>query len=234
MFARKYPRMVFQHSYGVSSIISNGQALPLAYLGGLNSRPYECDISIDSTSIIGVSFYPDALHGLFGMNASALVDSTPELVNFMPRDVIDRVMEANGERQQIKVLEDYFLTRLMAGIRGDCLFNSAWQMINANPTGVQLRSILHLSSCSERHFRRRFQETTGYSPKQFLRITRFEKALEKLNNRMVGPLTGIAYECGYTDQSHFIREFREFAGVTPSAYLNTNKLYSENAAFIPK
>ncbi len=234
MFARKYPRMILQHAHGKSAITSGSESLPMCYLGGLNSMPYDCRISLDATSIVGVSFYPDALNVLFDMDASEIVNQTPELVNFLPPSFIERVMEAPEEYRKIKLLENYFVAKLLAATDRNPFLNVAWHIINTRPAEIQLRGLHRMFPYSERHFRSRFQERTGYSPKQFLRIARFERALSLLQTDFRNSLTYVAYECNYTDQSHFIREFREFAGVTPTSYLKTTKIYHENAAFIPK
>jgi len=69
---------------------------------------------------------------------------------------------------------------------------------------------------SERQHRRLFRERVGVTPKLFARIQRFQGAL-RAAGRM--PLARVAAECGYADQSHLVRDFRQFAGMPPSAWL---------------
>ena len=71
-----------------------------------------------------------------------------------------------------------------------------------------------------RHLERRFLDVVGISPKRLSRITRFQAALQALQTAGqdgTGAATAAAF--GYADQPHFIREFRELAGCTPSAHL---------------
>ena len=71
-----------------------------------------------------------------------------------------------------------------------------------------------------RHLERHFKNAVGISPKRLARITRFQHALrifEHLDSPQRG--THTAAECGYADQSHFIRDFSEFAGCAPGAHL---------------
>jgi AraC-like DNA-binding protein len=70
---------------------------------------------------------------------------------------------------------------------------------------------------------------TGLSPKSFNKISRFQLSL-RLIAKNEQPFTSIAYDCGYFDQSHFIRDFKSFTGLTPSAYLE-NK-FSVNQVFL--
>ncbi len=69
--------------------------------------------------------------------------------------------------------------------------------------------VAHLSRDFPRYFRCNFS--------QYIRMIKVEKALSMLRNRKVS-LTEIAVSCGFADQSHFIRCFKEFVGVTPKAY----------------
>ncbi len=75
-----------------------------------------------------------------------------------------------------------------------------------------------LGSFSARHHRRRFEEAVGIPPKLLARIQRFQQALQKLGSM---PIAHAALDCGYYDQAHLIRDFRQFAQTTPSAWLQS-------------
>jgi len=62
-----------------------------------------------------------------------------------------------------------------------------------------------------------FVQYTGLTPKLYSQINRFQNSLQLVREGN-SSLTSIAYECGYADQSHFIREFKSFTGLTPSGY----------------
>jgi AraC-like DNA-binding protein len=70
---------------------------------------------------------------------------------------------------------------------------------------------------SSRYLQKIFLEYTGLTPKLYSKINRFQNSL-KLVSKKHTSLTSIAYDCGYFDQSHFIREFKSFTGLTPSGY----------------
>jgi hypothetical protein len=75
-----------------------------------------------------------------------------------------------------------------------------------------------LSGLSPRQFRRRCLEETGLAPKTLDRVLRFRRALRTLRTAPDLGWAEIAAECGYYDQSHLIRDFREFAGATPAEW----------------
>lgn len=89
------------------------------------------------------------------------------------------------------------------------------------PVG-QLTDGLHTT---ERSLERRFEQVMGIGPKQFSRIVRLQHSLKLHRQTPSLSLTELAYSAGYYDQSHFIREFGQLAGITPKQYeANTNRL----------
>jgi AraC-like DNA-binding protein len=70
---------------------------------------------------------------------------------------------------------------------------------------------------STRYMQQLFLHYTGLTPKLYSQVTRFQHSLRLVTARNTS-LTDIAYECGYADQSHFIKEFKAFTGFTPSGY----------------
>ena len=72
---------------------------------------------------------------------------------------------------------------------------------------------------SPRQFERKFQERTGVSPKFYARIVRFDKAFKMKVQHPNMDWLDVAYHCGYFDYSHMMRDFIEFAEVTPSMLL---------------
>lgn len=79
---------------------------------------------------------------------------------------------------------------------------------------ISLDALAWQSGLSVRQFRRRCVEESGLSPKLLARILRFRQAWQRAQAQ-AGAHAGLAAECGYTDQSHMIAEFRRFSGRTP-------------------
>lgn len=75
------------------------------------------------------------------------------------------------------------------------------------------------SGRSHRRFIAGFREAAGLSPKRYARVLRFKRLLQALAATPRPDWAQLALDGGYFDQSHLIREFREFAGVSPRAYL---------------
>ena len=76
-----------------------------------------------------------------------------------------------------------------------------------------------MACLSERQLRRVFEDHVGMSPKRMLKVTRFLRAARSIQNLRGHDFTDIVYGMGYTDHSHFNKDFREFAGMSPTEYL---------------
>ncbi len=230
VFARRYPRMVIQHHEGRSAIKQGKDSLPVGYVGGLNSRSYICSIA-PSIRTTGVSFYPNGMNLLFGVNCAHLINELPDLINFVPRDIIDRIVDARKVEMRISILSEY-LTSLLRRSKSDPLSIHGWKCVTSSTEYALVRDLQHVFNVSERQLNRNFYQTVGMSPKQFLRISRFEKSIELMLRMDKRDLASVAYELNFSDQSHFIREFKSFSDFTPLQYLNINKLHEENSAIM--
>lgn len=76
---------------------------------------------------------------------------------------------------------------------------------------------------SERTLERNFLAEVGLTPKQFAKIIQFQSSLSKVTEATAETLTAIGLDSGFTDQSHFIRVFKQYTGQTPSSYIKNNQ-----------
>ena len=86
--------------------------------------------------------------------------------------------------------------------------------------------VSHLSKgygISERQLERRFKQTVGLSPKLFMRITKFQKAMTGIMSGNYKNFSEIVYDLGYSDQSRFISDIKEFTNYTPKQILQNMK-----------
>lgn len=87
---------------------------------------------------------------------------------------------------------------------------------NGNLSVKQLAQEVHMC---ERQFRRKFRNGMGVSPKQYMKLIRVANTTKKIFRCQHQKLSDIAYDAGFADQSHLIREFKSIAGINPKAYL---------------
>jgi AraC-like DNA-binding protein len=96
-----------------------------------------------------------------------------------------------------------------------------WKRIVESSGLVTIGALVDETGWSQKHLISQFREHIGLAPKTFARVMRFGRAVNRLRRREHTSLTELALDCGYYDQSHFDRDFRTFAGVTPTDLLRT-------------
>ncbi|HEX5152378.1 MAG TPA: AraC family transcriptional regulator [Parafilimonas sp.] len=92
---------------------------------------------------------------------------------------------------------------------------------------INIDKLAYDANMCTRTFERHFIEQVGMSPKLFTCITRFNHAFELKLKCPESGWTSIAHQCGYFDQMHLIKDFKRFAGYTPSAFIKQTPLTEE-------
>jgi AraC-like DNA-binding protein len=91
----------------------------------------------------------------------------------------------------------------------------AWERLTRSGGRLAVESLAAELGCSRRHLAARFRDHVGVSPKAAARVIRFHTAVRRLSAGGAA-WADIALDCGYYDQPHLNRDFREFAGITPA------------------
>ena len=92
---------------------------------------------------------------------------------------------------------------------------------------VNLKTLVDAAFLSKKQFTRVFSNWIGCSPKQFLKVIRFQNALFQKSQNQQLSLTELAYISGYYDQAHMVHDFQSFAGLSPSKVFKSGISYSD-------
>ena len=230
-FADKSPRLIFQDLNHFDSIYDlSGNKMPMCYLSGLDTKDTDALMS-GTFSHFGVSFYPHALHAIFKNNAVEFLNNIIDLDHFVPKDLKFKLSECPSHHDRVTLLNHFFYNKIYSGNEKNLLVDTILQSndISYNADFVKLQEKYKIS---ERQLERKFKTSTGISPKKYQRLIRFEKALELLSSKDNKLLTEVGYVLNYSDQSHFIKDFKDFSGMTPKEFAKSNILGSESASFL--
>lgn len=85
---------------------------------------------------------------------------------------------------------------------------------------------------TQKHLIDQFKKYVGLTPKYYQRMLRFNEILQQINQSENIEWSQVAYQCEYSDQSHFIKEFKHFSGINPQKFLKQN-LHKQNPNFFP-
>ncbi|MBO9203189.1 MULTISPECIES: helix-turn-helix domain-containing protein [Niastella] len=119
---------------------------------------------------------------------------------------------------RVKLIDTFFLQEIDQNPYPDPLIIQAVQYINEHEGSLSLEGLTKNLAVSERTLERKFNLQVGVTPKRLadiVRLTRSAKRMQRLGARQ---LTGVAYESGFFDQAHFIKEFKKYTGITPQQY----------------
>jgi AraC-like DNA-binding protein len=166
-----------------------------------------------------IHFTPLGARRFLGMPGSELTNQIVELSDVLPE--ADALVEELYERPtwdaRFDRLEAAVLARAHAAPLLPPAVEFAWRRLRDTHGAAPVAHIAGELGCSRRHLSQRFGAELGLPPKALARVLRFQRAVGLL--RAGGELADVAYSCGYYDQPHFNRDFRELAGITPSDFV---------------
>ncbi len=200
---------------------------------GLQTAFSGCAIFNGKVKLFTIQFRPNGFYKLFNIPADLLTNNIYEAADIINKDITvcnERLNEAKDVRI-MKSIADELLLSLLIKSKADDPYNGitfASELIFRNPSGVNIKSLAYEANMSLRSFELKFTRQVGISPKLFARITRFNYALLMKIQNISNNWTEISHKCGYYDQMHFIKEFKEFAGNTPGNFYKTTPLPYED------
>jgi AraC-like DNA-binding protein len=173
-------------------------------------------------SLIGVRFRPGGGFPFFGVPAGELQNLGVPLDTLWGREAAllrEQLLEARTPTARFDILEQALVHRLRAGRSGSPAVRYAIGRFGDPTQPSSVAAVVARTGFSQRHFIATFRDEVGLTPKAFARITRFRRVIDGLQGSPQIDWSALALECGYFDQAHFIHDFRDFAGISPSAYL---------------
>lgn len=172
--------------------------------------------------VLGIRFEPFGASGLFRIPQHELAGLTLDLAAMsapLARE-LRRVQETAASLAHAAVAAQQALLPFLSQAKPDPRIRHAVREITRRRGVVSIDRISAAIGLTRRHLERQFRQQVGVGPKRLARITRFQHALQLLegtDSTQRGTLTAAA--CGYADQAHFIRDFRNLAGCAPTAHL---------------
>lgn len=218
-----YIDLIINISGGAAATIINGKRkdTPDIELLGHLTLPTRLTVA-QGTSVLIARIYPYAGTLFFSDPLSEFTNYATDMYDIIKNesiDLYDRIMLADGLHTKISVLEAYFLQQLKRNetrLKKAVMIQALSRQFFMNPHPLDLRALAQDSGLSKRYIQKLYLKNIGISPSAFTAVIRFNKSLPMVLNTPQ-PLTAIAYDCGYYDQAHFIKEFKKFTGITPSA-----------------
>jgi AraC-like DNA-binding protein len=194
---------------------------PPAFLHGVHDR-YALMEGACASSYLEVWMAPLGAYQLIGRPVGELgaeaVD-LEEVFGSTGRRLLAAVREAATWRRRFALLDEFLLRAAEAGPRPAPEVTRAWQLLTGNRGAMAIGQVANEIGWSHKHLVVKFTQQVGVTPRTAARLVRFGRVLDRVRAGGTARWDQIAADGGYADQPHLIRDFRAFAGVTPTDYL---------------
>jgi AraC-like DNA-binding protein len=172
--------------------------------------------------LIGIRFRPEGLAPLLGgLPVAELTDADVAIEDLLGRRLAsfpERAYVTAVADTRVRILDAMLCDVLRSVPAVDPRLVAAAHMITTARGQTRMDNVAAAACVSVRHLQRMFDAGVGLSPKRLARISRLQHLVARLSNEPVKSWASIAVGCGYADQSHLIRDFREFPGATPGEF----------------
>jgi AraC-like DNA-binding protein len=194
-----------------------------AHVAGVRTRHYAVPAR-GRTAAVGVHFEPGGAFPFLGISPAEIVNGHVELGDLWgapARELRARLVEARAPEARFGLLERWLLRRLPRRRPSHPALRLALQAFEIEDQ--RIAEVADHVGLGRRRLRDVFTCEVGVSPKLYARLRRFHRVKEQVARLGAPPVwADVATACGYFDQSHLIREFVAFAGITPVDYVRSS------------
>jgi AraC-like DNA-binding protein len=217
--------IIFNLGEGIWETRTNGEfkATPKIELWGQVIKPLAIR-SKGKHTMFGVKFYTHTVACFLKDSVSTFNNNVLDLSSVMDHSINElhqRLLETDELKTRVELVENFLLKKLP-----ESTLNKIEQVghfltnMQCNDSSDNINELAFKYGITPRYLHKLISQYTGLSPKLYYKINRFQQSLKLIANKNAS-LTSVAYDCGYFDQSHFIKDFKSFTGFTPSVYLES-------------
>lgn len=204
------------------SMMNNERIIPVSSISG-QSFSFTDLHPMGKVNMIAVVFHPFGAKAFFNMPIGELADSVVSAgeVDIKLNELEDKILNAKSDDECVSLIENYLIKSFKPYKEHNYLrLLSAINVVNTPDENLSVLKLADSVCLEKKQLERTFNDYIGISPKKFMRIVRFQRALYILQNNPGISFTQLAYESGYYDQSHMTNEFKLFSGYSPTQYIS--------------
>lgn len=218
--------MIFHCGDLYKQYLENGNYLiqPKSFVFGQITQALDIEPT-GETAIFSVRFQPDGFTAFASMPVGQMENRAVPLHELFGDEGIaleKDVLQATITEVKISIIEKFLIQKLITPESINQLIKSSVEMILRLGGQVSIDDLSDSLQINRRKLERKFSTVIGLSPKQLSKIIRLQATLKTLSAQNAANLTTVAYEGNYYDQAHFIKDFKEFTGVSPKQFYGDN------------
>ncbi|UYQ94424.1 helix-turn-helix domain-containing protein [Chitinophaga horti] len=175
-----------------------------------------------------IRFYPYGFANFIKKPISELANTETPLQDVFgeaaANTITQAISQATDTQARITAIETFLLALLQQQTTVDKIVASTVEKIIQSGGSTPIRELMNDDKAKRRQLERHFRKHIGISPKQLCKVIRLQATLQMLLDQRTASFTSVAYENEYFDQAHFIKDFKEFTGVTPGEFLTADEM----------
>ena len=211
----------YKKPFMTKNLNDSSEKQPRSFISGISSTYSDISTCGDS-GMIAVTFFPAGASNFFIFPMLEIENTTVDLCDIYGerfRLVEEEIGSALNLPQKISIIERFLLEKLSPVHKNDLsLIREGVTLINQSKGQIGNRYLADKLCLSPKSMERKFSDLLGKTPKQFIRIVRFQEVLKDLAKDDPILLTEFAHKNGYFDQAHFIKDFKSLSGYTPKEF----------------
>ncbi|HRH44681.1 MAG TPA: AraC family transcriptional regulator [Pyrinomonadaceae bacterium] len=196
------------------------QSVSQVWASGVRTEPISIPSAKDASMMI-ISFKRGMAYPFFPFPMNEITDCVldADLIWGNKFALIREQIATNKfSAKKFQIVENFLCRNFISTlIRNPCV-EFALQQIIHQPQQIKLSQLTQKIGYSQKHFIKLFNDQVGITPKSYLKIMRFQKAVTEIEKFSEIDWLSISNDCGFYDQAHFINDFKTFSGFTPEEY----------------
>lgn len=214
------------------SIEGKKDLLPASFIAGMYEVPVSWN-AVGGSRSFGIRIKPECMLELFGVPVSVVFQEYTELQNFFgngAKELTEQMRNAPDTGSRIRLAESFILKYMRDRQRERNYVMEATRLIRQSVGNISLEDLSDQLYISPRQLQRSFKNHIGTSPKTFMRIIRFASAYDYVQKQEESlNWANLSYHFGYSDQAHFIRDFKQFTGRAPTIMIDERRQFYQRS-----
>ena len=208
------------------SINGNQQRLEKVYFSGLHDRFANAHLQLSgNVDTLGICFFPDGFYPFLKIPVSEFKNQllgAGEVGYKLSGSILERILTVNNIYIRLEILETELLNLLGQYKNYPDDFSEIFNELRKSEPSGSISDFCKKYNICVRKLERMFNKHIGISASTYSTLDRFHSSLNHMLYHDFSKLSDLAYDNGYFDQMHFIKDFKRFTGNTPKGFIIQN------------
>lgn len=213
---------VTKHIYDNESL-TEIQSCNKAWISGMRTEFITIQASAPASEMVVIRFRPGMAWSFVHLPVLEMKDRVIDAELVFGKEILkfrEQLLELPVASDKFKLAEEYLLQRIKNHTEVHPAIQYCIGQMQGYPSGNSVKKLAEKTGYSNKHLIAIFGKYAGLAPKQYERVIKFQQVVQLLENKPERvKWSGLALDCGYYDQAHFINEFKNFSGFNPKAYM---------------